>query len=105
MWQGGKEATQRGGGIPRLRNATSRQAGRKKRHRVAPLEMTSGGLFPGEKASRSSARNDKFGLLAGEAVEVGHLALHLVAGGVGGGADALDAQLEFVGIGGAQQGF
>src|SRR6266568_3499238 len=64
MWQGGKEATQRGGGIPRLRNATSRQAGRKKRRRVPPLGMTSGGLFPGEKASRSFTRNDNvFGYL------------------------------------------
>src|SRR6202035_5437868 len=44
-------------------------------------------------------------LLAGEALEVGHLALHLFAGGVGGRADALDAQLEFVGVGGAREGF
>jgi hypothetical protein len=40
-------------------------------------------------------------LLAGEALEVGHLALHLFASGVGGGADALDAELELVGVGGA----
>ena len=30
-------------------------------------------------------------LLAGEALEVGHLAFHFLASGVGGGADALDA--------------
>ena len=44
-------------------------------------------------------------LLAGEALEIGHLALHLFACGVGGGADALDAELEFVWVGGARQGF
>ena len=44
-------------------------------------------------------------LLAGEALEVGHLALHFLAGGVGGGADTLDAQLEFVRVGGAEQRF
>ena len=44
-------------------------------------------------------------LFAGETLEVGHLALHLFACGVGGGADALDAQLEFVGVGGARQSF
>src|SRR5437764_1133075 len=44
-------------------------------------------------------------LLAGEALEVGHLAFHLLAGGVGSGADALDAQLEFVGVRGAGQSF
>src|SRR6266851_8085243 len=44
-------------------------------------------------------------LFAGEALEVGHLALHLFAGGVGGGADALGAELEFVGVGGARQSF
>jgi hypothetical protein len=43
-------------------------------------------------------------LFAGEALEVGHLALHFLAGGVGGGADALDAQAEFVWIGRARQG-
>src|SRR5579862_9981912 len=45
------------------------------------------------------------GLLASEALEIGHLALHLFAGGIGGGADTLDAQFEFVGVGGADQGF
>src|SRR5579862_2011468 len=44
-------------------------------------------------------------LLASEALEVGHLAFHFFAGGVGRGADTLDAQLEFVGVGGADQGF
>src|SRR5712692_3514162 len=44
-------------------------------------------------------------LLAGEALEVGHLALHFLAGSVGSGANALDAQLEFVGVGGARQSF
>src|SRR6266568_2943658 len=53
--------------------------------------------------ARQSPRRD--GLFAGEALEVGHLALHFLAGGVGGGADALDAQLEFVGVGGAREGF
>jgi hypothetical protein len=41
-------------------------------------------------------------LLAGEAFEVCHLAFHFLAGGVGGGTDTLDAQLEFVGVGGAE---
>src|SRR6267142_2615897 len=44
-------------------------------------------------------------LLAGEALEVGHLRGHFLAGGVGGGANALDAQLEFVGVGGARESF
>jgi hypothetical protein len=44
-------------------------------------------------------------LLAGEALEVGHLALHFLAGGVGGGADALDAKTEFVWVGGAAESF
>src|SRR6267143_1406083 len=44
-------------------------------------------------------------LLAGEALEVGHLRGHFLAGGVGGGANTLNAQLEFVGVGGARQGF
>src|SRR5215469_9730931 len=44
-------------------------------------------------------------LFAGEALEVGHLALHFLAGGVGSGADALDAQLEFVGVRSARQSF
>src|SRR6266849_133183 len=44
-------------------------------------------------------------LLAGEALEIGHLALHLLAGGVGSGADALDAQPEFVGVGRTGEGF
>src|SRR6202521_2179939 len=44
-------------------------------------------------------------LFAGEAIEGGHLALHLLAGGVGRGANALDAQLEFIGVGGARQSF
>src|SRR5713226_7276882 len=55
--------------------------------------------------SSSSFSRGKQWLLAGEALEVGHLALHFLAGGVGGGADALNAQLEFVGIGGAREGF
>src|SRR5216684_4633544 len=50
-------------------------------------------------------RHYKEALFAGEALEVGHLALHLFAGGVGGGADALGAELEFVGVGGARQSF
>src|SRR5712692_9292679 len=48
---------------------------------------------------------EKCELLTGEALEVGHLALHFLAGGVGGGANTLDAQLEFVGVGGARKGF
>src|SRR6266581_9730635 len=44
-------------------------------------------------------------LLASEALEVGHLALHFLAGGVGGGADTLNAQLEFVGVGSASESF
>src|SRR5216683_689340 len=44
-------------------------------------------------------------LFAGEAFEVGHLRGHFLAGGVAGGADALDAQLEFVGVRGARQSF
>src|SRR5262249_42357458 len=44
-------------------------------------------------------------LLANEALEVGHLAFHFLAGGVGGGAYALDTQLEFVGVGSARQSF
>src|SRR5215469_6624301 len=44
-------------------------------------------------------------LFAGEALEVGHLALHFLAGGVGSGTNALDAQLEFVGVRGACQSF
>src|SRR5260370_26232759 len=50
-------------------------------------------------------RRDELQLFAGEALEVGHLALHFLAGGVGGGANALDAQLEFVGVVGAREGF
>src|SRR6266702_1943191 len=53
--------------------------------------------------ARQSPRRD--GLFAGEAIEVGHLTLHFLAGGVGGGANALDAQLEFIGVGGASQSF
>src|SRR6266849_3215110 len=53
----------------------------------------------------SSFSRGKQWLLAGEALEVGHLTLHFLAGGVGGGADALNAQLEFVGVGGAREGF
>ena len=37
-------------------------------------------------------------LFAGETFEVRHLLFHFFAGGVGGGADTLDAQLEFVGV-------
>src|SRR5882724_12085426 len=48
---------------------------------------------------------EKKWLLAGEALEVGHLALHFLAGGVGGGANTLNAQLEFVGVGGARESF
>src|SRR5207245_4052928 len=44
-------------------------------------------------------------LFTGEALEVGHLALHFLAGGVGGGTNTLDAQLEFVGVGGARESF
>src|SRR5262249_37431848 len=45
------------------------------------------------------------GLFPGETLEVGHLAFHLFASRVGGGADALDAQLEFVGVGRAHERF
>src|SRR5712692_3922349 len=44
-------------------------------------------------------------LFAGEAFEVGHLRGHFLAGGVAGGANTLNAQLEFVGVRGARQGF
>src|SRR6267142_2769962 len=44
-------------------------------------------------------------LFAGEALEVGHLRGHFFAGGVGGGANALDAQLEFVGVRCTRQSF
>src|SRR6266478_7360261 len=44
-------------------------------------------------------------LFAGEALEVGHLPFHFFARGVGGGADALDAELELVGIRCAQERF
>src|SRR5712692_10933244 len=58
-------------------------------------------------ATNRAAREakEKFILSAGEALEVGHLALHFLAGGVGGGANPLNAQLEFVGVGGAREGF
>src|SRR4029077_13681993 len=42
---------------------------------------------------------------AAEQLVFGHGALHLLAGGVGGGADALYAQLEVVGIGCAAERF
>src|SRR6267142_1393355 len=44
-------------------------------------------------------------LLAGEALEIGHLRGHFLAGGVGGGTNPLDAQLEFVGVGCTRQCF
>jgi hypothetical protein len=44
-------------------------------------------------------------LFAGEAFEVGHLAFHLFARGVGGGADTLDAELELIGVRSAHQRF
>jgi len=44
-------------------------------------------------------------LFAGKAFEVGHLALHFLASGVGCGADALYAEAEFVGVGGAAESF
>src|SRR6267142_4984708 len=44
-------------------------------------------------------------LFSGEALEVGHLRGHFLAGGVGGGANTLDAQLKFVGVGGARESF
>src|SRR5947208_16234492 len=43
------------------------------------------------------------GLSAGETLQVSHLALHFLAGDVGGGPDALDARFEFVGVGSARQ--
>src|SRR5258707_381924 len=55
------------------------------------------------KAARET--NETCTLFAGEALEVLHLAVHLFAGRVGGGADALDAELEFVGVGGARKSF
>src|SRR5216684_5132055 len=48
---------------------------------------------------------ENYELLAGEALEIGHLRGHLFAGGVRSGANTLNAQLEFVGVGGARQGF
>src|SRR5467141_46528 len=48
---------------------------------------------------------ENYELLAGKALEIGHLRGHLFAGGVAGGANALDAQLEFVGVRRARQGF
>src|SRR5882724_1709619 len=44
-------------------------------------------------------------LFAGEALEVGHLPFHFFARGVGGGAYALDAELELVGVRCAQERF
>ena len=49
----------------------------------------------------SRGDNDRLG----EAFEVRHLFFHFFAGGVGSGADTLDAQAEFVGVGSAQKGF
>src|SRR5262249_1875994 len=44
-------------------------------------------------------------LLAGKTLEVGHLTLHLLAGGVGGRANTLNAQPELIGVGSAQERF
>ena len=52
-----------------------------------------------------ASRGDLEDLLAGEALEVGHLAFHLFASGVGGRTNALDAELEFVGVGRAHESF
>lgn len=55
---------------------------------------------------KTKARNKPRTSAAGAgALEFGHLTLHLFARGVGGGTDALDAQLEFVGIRRAQERF
>src|SRR6266446_6383440 len=93
----------------------------KRRRRKAEAQRRSGGFSRGWQESTRlgtgeralgiglaiyvSAHRLKPVLLAGEALEVGHLALHLFACGVRSGADALDAQLEFVGVGGARQSF
>src|SRR3984893_5109876 len=55
--------------------------------------------------AKAAARLPHSTLFAGEALEVGHLAFHLFAGGVGGGADALGAELEFVWVRRARQSF
>src|SRR6185437_3798984 len=44
-------------------------------------------------------------LALAEAVKFGHRAFHFLAGGIGGGADALDAKVEVVRIRGAHEGF
>src|SRR5260370_41566068 len=50
-------------------------------------------------------RRDELQLFAGEALEVGHRALHFLAGGVGAAANALSAHLQFVGVGGGRECF
>src|SRR5260370_29506816 len=54
--------------------------------------------------SATESRQRKGSALA-ELLVFGHGALHLFASGVGGGTDALHAQLEIVGIGCAAEGF
>src|SRR5579863_8461286 len=44
-------------------------------------------------------------LLAGEAFEVGHLAFHFFARGIGSGADTLNAEAELVGVRSADERF
>src|ERR1700674_1777652 len=60
---------------------------------------------PHDRCTKSGIKLPHSKLLAGEALEVGHLRGHFFAGGVGGGANALDAQLEFVGVRCALLGF
>src|SRR5262249_54984711 len=44
-------------------------------------------------------------LLAGKTLKIGHLALHLLAGGVSRRANTLNAQPELIGVGGAHERF
>src|SRR5258708_4326644 len=56
-------------------------------------------------SQQSATRKERRALFAGEALEVGHLAFHLFARGVGGRADALNTEFEFVGVGSAGESF
>src|SRR5260370_30643379 len=89
--------TKRNAETQRTHSECEREVARRRRRKRSPFEEF---LFPNFRLSTVDCE-----LFAGEALEVGHLALHFFASGVGGGADTLDAQLEFVGVGGAREGF
>src|SRR5581483_11917158 len=81
-------------------------AGRGSGHRLVRKRSSS----PGERSQRHSHSEKPRmswipGSFSGEALEIGHLALHFLAGGVRSGTDALNAQTEFVRIGRAHEGF